>query len=111
MKDSVEPEKRPHMPACTNQNSSLSRSFSPMGPDALVQVPRHHRHAETAEEHLVVVQAQSPADEIQAGVDVLGGPREAVLSPPALFSCRSWNFASPVSTVFTERSSQSRLKW
>ena len=29
----------------------------------------------------------------------------------ALFSCRCWNFASPVSTVFTERSSQSSVKW
>ena len=32
MKDSVEPEKRPHMAACTNQNSSLSRSFSLIAP-------------------------------------------------------------------------------
>jgi hypothetical protein len=33
MKDSVDPEKRPRMPACVNQNRSLSRSFSPNGPD------------------------------------------------------------------------------
>ena len=32
MNDSVDPEKRPHIAACTNQNSSLSRSFSPIGP-------------------------------------------------------------------------------
>ena len=32
MNDSVEPEKRPHIPACTNQNRSLSRSFSFSGP-------------------------------------------------------------------------------
>ena len=29
----------------------------------------------------------------------------------AVLSWRNWNLASPVSAVFTERSSQSRLKW
>ena len=80
MNDSVEPEKRPHMPACTNQNSSLSRSFSSSGAAALVEVAHHHRHAEAAEEHLVVIEAEPAADQVEAGVDVLGRPLEAVLN-------------------------------
>ena len=79
MNDSVEPEKRPHMPACTNQNSSLSRSFSSIGPAALVEVAHHDRHAEAAEEHLVVVEPEPAADQVEAGVDVLGGALQAVL--------------------------------
>ena len=99
------------MPACTNQKSSLSRSFSSRRPGALVQVADHHRDAEAAEEDLVVVQPEPSADQVQAGVDVLGGPLERRPGPPRrVLSWRNWNFASPVSTVLTERSSQSRLK-
>ena len=35
---------------------------------ALIEVARHHRDAEAAKEHLIVIQPQATADQVQAGV-------------------------------------------
>ena len=54
---------------------------------SLVEITNHDRDREAAEKHLVVVEPKPSADQVEAGVDVLGGPLEAVLD---LFrgSCR-----------------------
>ena len=44
-----------------------------------VEVPDHDRDREAPEEHLVVVQAQAAADQVEASVDPLDRPLEAVL--------------------------------
>ena len=46
---------------------------------ALVEIARHHRHTEAAKEHLVVVETQPPADEIEARIDVLRRAGQRVL--------------------------------
>ena len=46
---------------------------------ALVEIAHHHRHAEATKEHLVVVETQPPADEIEARVDVFRRTGERVL--------------------------------
>ena len=110
MNDSVDPEKRPHMPACTNQNRSLSRSFSPIAPPTFVEVTNHHRHAEATEEHLIMVKPKATTDQIQTGIDVLRRPLKSVLNIFGRFVMQELKFRLTVNTVFTERRSQSRLK-
>ena len=46
---------------------------------SLVEIAHHHRHSESAEKDLVVVQAQPPTDQVQARVDVLDRPLKSVL--------------------------------
>ena len=72
---------------------------------ALVEIARHHGHAEATKEHLVVVETQPSADEIEARVDVFRRAGRARPVPRWHSShAGAGTFASPVSTVFTERS-------
>ena len=58
-----------------------------------------------------MIEPEPSADQIEAGIDMLGGPLEPVLDLLRGLVVQELEFGLPVSAVFTERSSQSRLKW
>jgi len=78
MKDSVEPEKRPTYRLYEPEQQLVALDLAHR-PAASVQVTHHDRHAEAAEEDLVVIQSQPPADQVQAGVDVLDRALQTLL--------------------------------
>ena len=81
------------------------------GAAPLIEVVDHDRDGVAAEEDAVVVEAEAPGDEVEAGVDVLARRDRGRLESQRV-SCRagSRNLASPVRIVLTLRSNQSRLK-
>ena len=57
-----------------------------------------------------MIQPQPATDQVEASVDVLVRTLQAVLNIRRAPVVQELDFASPVNAVFTERSSQSRLK-